>query len=53
MEKEQFEQEYAERSGMTVKELRDMGGYAEPCDCDYIYCDGWVMNFEEKSREAL
>lgn len=41
--KEQFEQEYARNSLMTVDELHARGLHAEPCDCDYEKCRGWQM----------
>jgi hypothetical protein len=44
--KEEFEQGYASRSGMTVEELRDMGGYAQFCNCEYDKCEGWQMMFK-------
>ena len=39
---DEFERQYAERSGMTVEELR---GYltVRPCECDYEDCEGWQM----------
>lgn len=40
-----FERHYAERSGMTVPQLHAWGRYAEPCACDYVDCEGWVMGF--------
>lgn len=44
IEKEQFEKSYAERSGMTVEQMHEMGLHAEKCeDCDYIGCKGWQM----------
>lgn len=40
---EQFEREYAERSGTTVELLHHYGFRARPCDCDYEKCQGWQM----------
>ncbi len=37
----QFEHGYAERSGITVEELRRYGRVVRPCDCDYEECEGW------------
>lgn len=40
-----FERQYAERSGLTVKELRDFGRVIRPCGpkykCDDPACEGW------------
>lgn len=41
MNQEEFEKRYAERSGLTVKELRDLGITIEPCDCGDEICLGW------------
>jgi len=41
--KEEFEQGYAERSGLTVKEIQDLGLIAFPCDCGDPTCRGWQM----------
>ena len=43
MTKEEFERGYAERSGMTVERLHQLGQAAVPCDCDYEACEGWGM----------
>lgn len=43
MTKDEFEQGYAERSGLTVQELHEMGRYAVPCNCGYEGCSGWAM----------
>lgn len=43
MTREEFEQGYAERSGMAVEKLRSYGQHVEPCDCDYEGCQGWQM----------
>jgi hypothetical protein len=39
--REQFEREYAERSGLTVERLRELGRVVLPCECDYEGCQGW------------
>lgn len=44
IEKDEFERSYAERSGMTVEELRELGCRVVPCDCDYEGCQGWQMD---------
>ena len=41
--RDEFEQGYAERSGVTVDYLHSMGQYAEPCDCGDATCTGWAM----------
>lgn len=41
--KEEFEQGYAERSGVTVDYLHRKGERAIPCDCDFSGCLGWQM----------
>lgn len=40
MTKEQFEQGYAERSGVAFKELHQRGYRAIPCDCGDTGCKG-------------
>ena len=50
MSKDEFEANYAERSGMTVERLRELGQYAAPCDCDYEHCQGWQMNSAEVEK---
>ena len=39
----EFEQGYAERSGMTVAKLHELGQHGEPCDCGEEGCHGWKM----------
>jgi hypothetical protein len=38
---EQFEQEFAERFGLTIDELRALGRVVMPCDCEVDSCPGW------------
>ena len=38
---EEFEREYAERSGVTVEWLREHGRVVRPCDCGEDGCEGW------------
>lgn len=40
---EEFEQQYAERSGMTVEQLYTHGLLPVPCDCEEPGCNGWRM----------
>jgi hypothetical protein len=42
MTREEFEQQYAERSGITVEELR-IYRTVLPCDCGEEGCEGWQM----------
>jgi len=42
---EEFEYEYAKRSGMTVEQLRQSGVHAIPCKCAEDDCRGWQMTF--------
>jgi hypothetical protein len=48
---ERFEREYAERSGITVKELRALGRVVRPCDCGNSGCDGWQSMSKERAAE--
>ena len=41
--KEEFEQGYAERSGVTVEWLHAHDQQAVPCDCGEPGCLGWQM----------
>jgi len=38
---EEFERAYAERSGITVEQLRELGRVVRPCTCGEDYCEGW------------
>ena len=49
----QFEQGYADRSGVTVEWLREMGREARPCSCDYEGCEGWQMAYIEQLQWAV
>ena len=60
MTKDEFEQGYAERSGVTVEWLRDNDYCAFPCDCEEDGCNGWQMVHKftteskvEASQEAM
>ena len=48
MNREQFESGYAERSGLSVEHLRNLGMHAIPCDCDEPECRGWQMSHETR-----
>ena len=41
MTKIEFEERYAKRSNLTIKELRELGVIIEPCDCGNDICLGW------------
>ncbi len=43
MTREDFEQWYAQNSGITVEFLHSLGLYAKPCDCKEEGCQGWQM----------
>lgn len=47
---EQFEREYAERSGTSVEKLREHLT-VRPCDCDAEECEGWEMVSHEQAAE--
>ena len=46
---DEFEAQYAERSGLSIAELRASGRVVVPCDCDYEGCEGW----RQMSRESV
>ena len=37
-----FERRYAERSGLTVQQLRELGRVVRPCRCGDESCDGFM-----------
>lgn len=43
MTREEFEQAYAQRSGVTVEWLHEHDRRAYPCDCGEEGCEGWQM----------
>jgi hypothetical protein len=47
---EQFERDYAERSGVTVEWLREHR-VVRPCDCREEGCDGWQSVSREFAAE--
>ena len=51
MTKEEFEEGYARRSGITVERLHELGEIAVPCSCEYIKCKGWAMVNEAAWKE--
>jgi hypothetical protein len=48
---EQFEREYAERSGVTVAWLREQGRVVRPCNCGDDFCAGWQSLSKEAAAE--
>jgi hypothetical protein len=40
---DEFEKRCAERQGVTIEFLRDLGQVVAPCDCGEDGCDGWIM----------
>jgi hypothetical protein len=51
--KEEFVRDYARRSGTTVKHLRELGMWAEPCDCGIGDCAGWKMCSQPPTRYII
>jgi hypothetical protein len=51
IDKDTFEREYAERSGMTIDELHAWGRFTEECSCGEDGCEGWAMGYQHE--EAL
>lgn len=48
---EEFEREYAERSRLSVEELRALGRVVRPCSCGEAGCEGWQMISQEAAAE--
>lgn len=48
---EEFERQYAERSGVTVERLRELGRVVRPCHCDAEGCEGWQSINRELAAE--
>lgn len=51
MTTEEFERQYAERSGLTVEKLRAWGRIVAPCDCGDDMCEGWQSTTAERLAE--
>ena len=43
MTRKEFEERYAQRSGMPVERLHELGLTAKPCVCGEEGCQGWQM----------
>lgn len=48
MTQSEFEQQYAERSGVTVEWLHAHNQFGVPCDCEEPGCEGWQMKYIEE-----
>lgn len=46
-----FERRYAERSGLTVQHLRDLGRVVRPCRCGDESCEGLMSVSRECARD--
>jgi len=51
--REQFEQAYAARSGVTVDWLKEHGREARPCACNNEGCEGWQMAHVKELQWAV
>jgi|GEM_PF-6129137 len=51
--KEEFEQNYAKASHLTVERLTELGQVVMPCDCDYELCQGWQMVNKEFKKHGI
>ncbi|MGA7236482.1 MAG: hypothetical protein WBY44_12430 [Bryobacteraceae bacterium] len=51
MTAEEFERQYAERSGTTVEQLRKMGRIVAPCDCGEEMCEGWQSTTAQRLED--
>lgn len=49
--RDDFEREYAERSGITVERLRALGRIVRPCHCGDALCEGWQSVNGEAAEE--
>ena len=47
---DEFERDYAERSELTVADLRYKGLHPEPCYCGVLDCKGWKMSSKPKPK---
>lgn len=48
---DEFERGYAERSGITVERLRELGRVVRPCACQEDGCPGWQSMSKERAIE--
>lgn len=47
---EEFERAYAQRAGLTVERLRELGRVVRPCACGDESCEGW-QSVSERAYE--
>ena len=45
--KDEFIRKYTETTGITVADLEKAGRVPAPCDCDWVFCEGWQMAHTE------
>lgn len=51
MNRQEFEQKYADESAIPIKRLESLGLKAEVCSCGDDHCEGWQMTTEfERQR---
>ena len=53
MKTDEFERQYAERSGITTEELRNLGRVVVKCECDYEGCEGWASLAKEIAEDYI
>jgi hypothetical protein len=53
MTAEEFERQYAQRSGLTIEELRGLGRIVATCHCGEVTCQGWQFTTPERLAEEL
>jgi hypothetical protein len=49
----EFEEGYAQRSGVTVQQLHGWGMYGAPCDCGSEGCTGFGMEHPGSDNELF
>lgn len=49
--RDQFEREYAERSGLTVEKLRELGRVVVACSCGAPECQGWASVSRKNAKD--
>ena len=53
MSREEFECDYAQRSGVSVEFLREHGRFAVRCDCGDFGCSGWKISKMNVTKEEI
>lgn len=51
MTADEFEAAYAERSGITVARLRELGRIVAPCECGDDTCEGWQSTTQARLND--